>query len=118
LIQDYEQNVYDFADYIKRLQKISHPEIDGCLERIEARQQSFIFFLLVKCVRNKLNKKHIAPILTRLSSIGAYPMDKFISRDYHGLTYRVLTSIMNNKNLLFAITGVLSKITSYQGHLK
>lgn len=108
MIHDYEQNVYDFELFIERLKELSHPELDACLERIEARQQSFVFFLLVKCVKFKLSKNQLAPILTRLNAMGAYPMNKFISKDYNGFTYRSLTGIMNNRNLMFAIARVLS----------
>ena len=102
MIGDYEKNVFDFETQLSRLRKNSHPNIELCLERLEARQQSFVFFLIVKCIKNQLKKSEIAPILDRLQTIGAYPMKKFISRDYNGISYRVLVFIMNRRSLLFA----------------
>lgn len=100
MIADYEKNVADFETQIRELRSCTHPRRDDCLRRLEARQRSFVFFLLVRSVKAKLSGQELRAILERLKALGVYPITKFLSQDYRKPQYRVLQFIFNRGPLL------------------
>ena len=103
LIYDYEKNIYEFNDQIKELRSSTHPKINECLKRLEARQESFVFFLLVKSIRNGLSKEEVAKIINGFKGIGVYPIRKFIGEDYKKLIYKTLQPLLNKESVLYTL---------------
>jgi len=109
MIHDYEKNVFDFDTQIQKLSKISHPKIEQAVKRLSARQHSFVFFMLAKCIKYRLNRKEVEPTLQRLSTINAYPISESFNMDYYNnKAYRVMRNIMNQKSLFFISLNTLS----------
>lgn len=103
LIYDYEKNIYEFNDQIKELRSTTHPKINKCLKRLEARQASFVFFLIVKSIRYGLSKEEVAKIIDGFKSIGVYPIRKFIGADYKKPIYKILQPLLNKEHVLYTI---------------
>lgn len=110
MIADYEANVVDFGAKIRSLSTIEHPKLPRALERLSARQHSFVFFMLVKCIKYKLTKKEVEPVLDRLAEIDGYPINDAFSRDYPNAAYRGMRFIMNHKTLFFTALNSLAVI--------
>ncbi len=103
LIYDYEKNVYEFNDQINELRGSTHPKMNECLKRLEARQESFVFFLIVKAIRYGLSKEEIAKTIDGFKSIGVYPITKFIGDDYNKLIYKILTPVLNKQGVVSSL---------------
>lgn len=110
LIADYGKNVYEFHDQINDLKNREHSKIEPCLERLKARQQSFVFFLLIKCVKLNIPKEELSNILQEFKAIGVYPMGKFIGRDFNRPKYKILLPLLNNEKSLSAVMKLYSFI--------
>ncbi len=108
LIGDYEKNVYEFNDQLKDLRNSTHPKIKECLERIEARQHSFVFFQLIKSIRYGLSQAEVENMIMGFQGINVYPIKKLLGKDYNKLIYKILLPIMNNKKLLFVLLQIKS----------
>lgn len=68
-----------------------HPEAAGCIKRLKARQQSFVFFLMVRLMKSDIPLQRIPEMLAGFEKIDAYPLKKFVGDDYQGTTYSFLT---------------------------
>ena len=102
LIYDYEKNVYEFNDQIKELLLGStHSDLNACIRRLEARQESFVFFLLVKAIRFGISKEEIVKIINGFKSIGVYPINKFIGEDYNKMIYKILKPFLNMEDAVY-----------------
>jgi len=67
------------------------------LNRLKAKQQSYIFFLKL--------------ILKRFEEVKIYPLKSFIGKDYNILSYRFLTLVFNNNLLLRSVLKLSAKIS-------
>jgi glycosyltransferase involved in cell wall biosynthesis len=110
MIADYEANVIDFGTKIRNLSSIEHPSLPRALERLSARQHSFVFFMLVKCIKYKLTKNEVEPVLDRLAEVGGYPINNAFRRDYPNAAYRGMRFVMNNKTLFFTALNSLAVV--------
>lgn len=90
-------HVYD--GLIKSIPK-THPDADGCIKRLKTRQQSFVFFLMVRLMKSDISVRKIPEMLKGFEKIGAYPLKKFIGEDYHGVGYSFLVYVFNRKPLI------------------
>ena len=90
-------HVYD--ELIKSIPK-DHPQAEGCIKRLKTRQQSFVFFLMVRLMKSDISVKKIPEMLNGFEKIDAYPLKKFLGDDYHGVAYSFLVSIFNRKPLI------------------
>ncbi|GAB5472922.1 MAG: hypothetical protein Mars2KO_10210 [Maribacter sp.] len=106
LLGDYERNVFEFNEQIKELRTNEHPRIGDCLERIEARQQSFAFFQLIKSIRYGLPRKEVTATIKRFEDIQVYPLKKFLGKDYNKTIYKILVPILNRKGLFLAFLSL------------
>lgn len=77
-----------------------HPNAEACIKRLKTRQQSFVFFLMVRLMKSDIPLKRIPEMLKGFEKIDAYPLKKFIGEDYHGATYSLLVYIFNRKPLI------------------
>jgi len=104
--EHYKKVIYDNANaahvydgLIKSIPK-NHPDAEGCIKRLKTRQQSFVFFLMVRLMKSDISVKEIPEMLDGFEKIDAYPLKKFLGEDYHGAGYSFLTFIFNRKPLI------------------
>lgn len=100
LFSDYLLNVKDFHAQIKNLKIKEHPMLESCTVRLKTRQESFVFFYIARFLKSDLDWRSLENSLDTMKEIGVYPMKNFPGKDYPGLRYSILTSIMNRKYLL------------------
>ncbi|UJH67011.1 glycosyltransferase [Allomuricauda sp. SCSIO 65647] len=100
LISDIENATFVFDGILKQI-----PENDSvskkCKSRIKTRQQSFVFFLLVRLMKSRLPIQYIPEKLEGFKKINAYPLNNFVGKDFNGLGYRILTKIFNKEKLMY-----------------
>lgn len=78
----------------------NHPNYTTSLQRLKTRQQSFVFFLLVRFMKSDLDLAKIPEMLSDFEKIDAYPLKFFLGPDYHGPGYSFMTFIFNNRPLI------------------
>lgn len=105
LIYDIGHAAYFYGDLIEKLSP-KHPFYDDCKRRLTARQQSFVFFVLIRLMKSDVEIDKIAPMLEKFEKIGAYPLHQFIGMDYHGFSYSFMVFILNRKTLIAPFTRV------------
>ena len=96
VIFDNANAAYVFEGLINSIPK-QHPNAANCITRLKARQQSFVFFLMVRLMKSDIPLQRIPEMLAGFEKIDAYPLNKFVGDDYHGATYSFLTYIFNHK---------------------
>lgn len=77
-----------------------HPFYEPAYKRLKTRQQSFVFFLLVRLMKSDLKLGEIPPMLREFEKVGAYPLDQFLGPDYQGFAYSFMVYIFNRKPLI------------------
>ena len=102
----YNKVIYDNANaahvydaLIKSIPK-NHPQAGGCVKRLKTRQQSFVFFLMVRLMKSDISVNKIPEMLNGFEKIDAYPLKKFLGEDYHGVGYSFLVYVFNRKPLI------------------
>ncbi len=102
----YKNVIYDnayvarvFKDLMESLPK-AHEAYSEAHKRLKTRQQSFVFFLLVRLMKSDISVQKIPKMLSSFKKIDAYPLNKFLGPDYHGFRYSFLVFIFNNKSLI------------------
>lgn len=78
----------------------NHENAEDCIKRLKTRQQSFVFFLLVRLMKSDISINKIPEMLTGFEKIDAYPLKKFLGKDYHGFSYSFMVFIFNHKPLI------------------
>lgn len=111
LVGDYAKNVFEFEAQLKQLRsKNSNPELERCIQRIETRKNSFVFFMLVKSLRYGLPKKELEKTISEFKKTDSYPIRNFIGEDYNNLSYKILVPILNNEKIYFILRKLFSFI--------
>ena len=105
LVYDIGFAAYGYGDLIKKL-PTQHPYYDDCKRRLKARQQSFVFFLLIRLMKSDIEIGEIGPMLKEFEKIEAYPLNEFIGEDYNGIAYTFMVFILNHKPLIGPFTKV------------
>ena len=77
-----------------------HPKAIACKKRLKTRQQSFVFFALVRFMKSDILTEQILFFIDKVKKIKAYPLNNFISTDYNGINYSILVFIFNREKLL------------------
>nr|WP_256439216.1 glycosyltransferase [Pseudozobellia sp. WGM2] len=104
--EHYNKVIYDNANaahvYHNLMQRLpkTHENTEACLSRLKTRQQSFVFFLLVRLMKSDISVSEIPKMLDGFKKIDAYPLKKFLGPDYHGFSYSFLVFIFNRKPLI------------------
>ncbi|MEB8330291.1 glycosyltransferase [Flavobacteriaceae bacterium KMM 6897] len=104
--EHYKKVIFDNANAAREfgvlIQKIPqyHPKAKACINRLKTRQQSFVFFLLVRLMKSDISIRNIPEMLSNFKQIDAYPLKKFIGEDYHGFNYSFMVYIFNNRPLI------------------
>lgn len=99
VIFDNANAAHVYADLIDSIPK-DHPNAENCIKRLKTRQQSFVFFLMVRLMKSDISVKKIPEMLKGFQKIDAYPLHTFIGEDYNGVAYSFLVFIFNHKPLI------------------
>lgn len=99
LISDIENAALKFDEFLQDLPESTEKQL-RCKQRIRTRQQSFVFFLLVRLMKSGLPLQYIPEKIARFKQIDAYPLDQFISDDFNNPAYRILTAVFNREKLM------------------
>ena len=104
--EHYNKVIYDnanaahvYAEVMETVPK-EHQKAKACIKRLKTRQQSFVFFLMVRLMKSDISTKKIPQMLQGFEEIDAYPLKKFIGEDYQGVGYSFLVYIFNRKPLI------------------
>ncbi len=109
LVGDYAKNVFEFNEQLEQLgHRNSNPELERCIQRIETRKNSFVFFMLVKSLRNGLPKDELKKTISKFKQTGSYPVTNFIGEDYNNLSYKILLPLINNEKMYFKVLKLFS----------
>ena len=104
--EHYNQVIYDNANaayaYDRLIKNVpqNHQDAQACIKRLKTRQQSFVFFLLVRLMKSDISVIKIPEMLQGFEKIDAYPLKKFLGEDYHGVAYSFLVFVFNHKPLI------------------
>ena len=75
-----------------------------CVNRLKIRQQSFVFFLMVRMLKSTISLTQAKKAIEDISiNTDAYPLNAFPSNDYRGISYSVLTKLFNNKQTFYLL---------------
>lgn len=96
LIGDIEQAAFAFDELLASIPG-ENPVQCAAKKRIKTRQQSFVFFLLVRLMKSNLPIELIPIKLRAFKSIQAYPLDHFGGQDFKGPAYSTLTWVFNKE---------------------
>ena len=108
VIDDNRNAAMVFESLINDLNK-NHANPD-CIKRLRIRQQSFVFFMMVRMLKSAISLNRVQAVMNELSSTGAYPMNRFVSEDYKGLNYTILTRLFNNKRLFYFLFKIFNPL--------
>lgn len=104
--EHYNKVIYDNAnaahvynDLIKTIPN-DHENSEKCIDRLRTRQQSFVFFLMVRLMKSDISIEKIPEMLTGFKEIDAYPLNNFLGKDYQGINYSFMVWIFNNESLI------------------
>ncbi|MCL6294927.1 glycosyltransferase family 2 protein [Jejuia spongiicola] len=114
----YLKVIYDNANaalmYKPLIESIKrNEENEACLERLKARQQSFVFFLMIRILKSTIKLKEVKKIIKNMNKINAYPLNSFLGNDYNGFIYTLLVKLFNIKSVyyfLFLVSNPLLKL--------
>lgn len=96
--------VFDFL--IEGLeQKQANP---NCIKRLRTRQQSFVFFMMVRMLKSKISLAQVKKTMNAVTKTNAYPLNSFLGSDYSGIVFSMLVKLFNKKKLFY----VLFKLTN------
>ncbi|WP_296383094.1 glycosyltransferase [Winogradskyella sp.] len=74
-----------------------------CIKRLRTRQQSFVFFLMVRMLKSTISLNQAKKAIDDISNTNAYPMNTFPGSDYKGITYSILTKLFNSKQIFYLL---------------
>lgn len=100
LIRDIEDATYVFDELINEIPDTS-TTLKNCKNRIKTKQQSLVFFMLVRLMKSNLPIGYIRPRLEGFKRISAYPLNNFVGSDFKGVGYAFLTYIFNRETLMY-----------------
>ncbi|WP_031428738.1 glycosyltransferase [Flavimarina sp. Hel_I_48] len=101
VIYDTEYVIKEFGRLIEQAKK--HPKQQKCINRLQTRQDSFVFFVIIRVLKSQLTFKELWEMLMRIKQVGGYPIKHFIGEEYNKPVYKVLTPLFNNKITLKAL---------------
>jgi glycosyltransferase involved in cell wall biosynthesis len=114
--EHYIKVIYDNANAAKELGnliqevKASKNANSGCIKRLQARQQSFVFFLMIRILKSRITFKEVKYILNSMKEIKAYPLNDFIGKDYNGVVYKFITRFFNQKPIYYSFFLICNPI--------
>lgn len=100
VIRDIAYAVTQFKPIINALDA-NEPGYKTCLKRLKSRQQSFVFFMMVRMLQSSMKLTEIKSILIEMKKVDAYPLNAFLGIDYNKSIYYMLVPIFNRSQLFF-----------------
>ena len=107
--EHYKKVIYDNANAAIAYEKMisSLEGLDNlneqCMRRLRTRQQSFVFFMMVRMLKSTIRLSEIRKILNDMIQVKAYPLNSFIGNDYNGLLYVILVKLFNIKSIFYIL---------------
>lgn len=114
LLKGYEVAAQEFKKFYDRIKPLGVLNETG-LQRIKSKQQSYIFFLLIRVVKSDLTFREMDELLARLRTSGFYPIHDFIGPDYSKPVYRILVLILNNKLFFYPAVSIFRTLKKLKG---
>ena len=105
LIYDIGYAAHSYGRLIENL-PTDHEKYTACRKRLKARQQSFVFFLLIRLMKSDIEVGKISPMLEEFKEIDAYPLNEFLGEDYNCPLYSIMVFIINREQLIMPFTRV------------
>ncbi|MRT93419.1 glycosyltransferase [Ancylomarina sp. 16SWW S1-10-2] len=97
--EDFKFIVHKFTNLIKLADRKGADS--NAIKRLRARQESYVFFLFIRLLKDNVSFKEIKQFILEMDSINVYPLNNFIGLDYNSIKLKILTTIFNHKTLLF-----------------
>lgn len=108
IIRDLQTAALVFGPIIKTLEnKTANPQ---CVARVKARQQSFVFFSMVRMLKSTMTYNEVKLRMNEMISINAYPLTSFLGKDYNGIAYRMLTPIFKTERRFYFVFQLVNPI--------
>lgn len=116
VIDDNRNAAIVFESLIKSLEKGStNPD---CIKRLRTRQQSFVFFLMIRALKSTIEIDQVKKIMEDVSETNAYPFNIFPGIDYKGLQYVVLSRLFNHKQLSYLLFKLFNPLLKLVNNVK
>lgn len=106
IIRDIENAVLAFASIIETL--INEEAEPDCIKRVKARQQSLVFFSMIRMMKSTMSFNEVKQIMNKMSSIKAYPLDAFLGKDYNEFSYQILVRLLKTKRRFYFFFQILN----------
>jgi glycosyltransferase involved in cell wall biosynthesis len=108
VIDDNRNAAAVFEDIINTL--IQKGANSKCIERLRTKQQSFVFFMMVRMLRSTMSIDEVKRSIGELSLTNAYPLNSFPGQDYKGISYKVLTLLFNSKRRFYSLFRLINPV--------
>lgn len=99
IIRDNQNAALVFDRIIRKLEK--KKANSDCIKRIKTRQQSFVFFSMIRMIKSTMSFKEVKLIMAELSDVKSYPLDSFLGKDYNKISYHILVRLFNRKWMFY-----------------
>lgn len=112
LIRDMQGAASAFDPIIKTLEnKISNPD---CIKRIKARQQSIVFFSMMRMLKSTMRFTEVKKNMKKMVSVNAYPLDSLLGKDYNGIKYQILVRLFKTERRFYFFFRLLNPIFKFR----
>ncbi len=101
VVKDIADVAMAFTPLIEQAENL--PGQEKCVRRLKTRQDSFVFFMIVRSLKSQLSFKEIWQILMRIRQTGGYPLTHFLSEEYNRPAYKILTPLFNHRSSLYLL---------------
>ncbi|MGC1631753.1 MAG: glycosyltransferase, partial [Gelidibacter sp.] len=99
VIRDIQNVAITYDSVIKMLEnKNTNP---GSLARIKAKQESFVFFSMMRMLQSTMSFEEVKRRMSDMSRINAYPINSFLGKDYNRIDYKILVPLFNKKRRFY-----------------
>ena len=92
----------------------SNKENKACIERLKARQQSFVFFLMIRMLKSTIKLKEVKKVIVSMEAINAYPLCLFLGKDYNGFIYTLLVKLFNIKSIYYLVFIISNSMLKFK----
>lgn len=69
----------------------------NCIKRLRTRQQSFVFFSMIRMIKSTISFNKVKLIMNEMSELNAFPLNSFLGQDYSSLSYQILAKLLNSR---------------------
>ncbi|EDP70552.1 capsular polysaccharide biosynthsis protein [Flavobacteriales bacterium ALC-1] len=84
------------------IQKLENDKVNpNCIKRVKARQQSFLFFSMIRMIKSTISFNEVKQIMNKMSEQNIFPLHMFLGKDYNLLSYHILTRVLNSKRRFY-----------------